>query len=288
MNTPRFSPQIRAHYDLGVEGDRLKHSTGKLEFHRTQELIARFLPPPPATVFDIGGATGVYAFPLASQGYRVHLVDPVPLQIDAAFTRSQNASHPLHGIVLGDARQLEAKDECADAVLLLGPLYHLTDREDRLQALREAHRILRPGGVILSAAISRFASNHDGLVRELFRDPAFLDIVEQDLATGVHENPTSNPHYFTTAYFHRPEEIRGELEEAGFENIGTIAVEGPAWFLKDFEERWADPERRTWLLDAIRRVESEPSLLGASAHLIGMGFRSSSRPTRERRAPDTP
>ena len=97
-------------------------------------------------------------------------------------------------------------------MLLLGPLYHLTERDDRLAAWREARRVLRPGGVVLAAAISRFASTLDGLRLGLFDDDAFAQIAERDLRDGQHRNPTGNPRYFTTTYFHRPEELRTEVK----------------------------------------------------------------------------
>jgi SAM-dependent methyltransferase len=103
-----------------------------------------------------------------------------------------------------------------DGVLLLGPLYHLTCRDDRLQALREAYRVVRPGGVIAAAAISRFASTYDGLLRGFLEDSRFEEIVERDVREGQHRNPTGRPEWFTTAYFHHPEELRDEVIEVGF------------------------------------------------------------------------
>jgi ubiquinone/menaquinone biosynthesis C-methylase UbiE len=81
-------------------------------------------------------------------------------------------------------------------------------------ALREARRILKPKGVLIAAAISRFASLIDGLARGFFCDSDFRKIVASDLATGQHRNPTSQTAYFTTAYFHRPEELAAEVREA--------------------------------------------------------------------------
>jgi SAM-dependent methyltransferase len=119
----------------------------------------------------------------------------------------------------GDARCLSAQSNSADAVLLLGPLYHLVERSDRLMALREARRILKPKGVLIAAAISRFASLIDGLARGFFRDSDFRKIVASDLATGQHRNPTNQTAYFTTAYFHHPEELAAEVREASFADI---------------------------------------------------------------------
>lgn len=78
---------------------------------------------------------------------------------------------------LGDARDLSGVTAGADAVLLLGPLYHLTEASDRASALADARRIVRPGGVVVAVGISRFASLMDGLKRRNLDDPVFRPIV---------------------------------------------------------------------------------------------------------------
>jgi len=169
---------------------------------------------------------------------------------------------------------LEFEDGIADAVLLLGPLYHLTDGRERNRALREAHRVLRPGGVLFAAAISRCASALDGLARDLLADRAFAAIVEQDLAHGEHRNTTGNWDYFTTAYFHRPDELSVEVASAGFACQAVFGLEGPGWILSDFDKRWADARLREDLLRIARALETEPSIVGLSAHLLAVGAKS--------------
>jgi ubiquinone/menaquinone biosynthesis C-methylase UbiE len=268
---PRSVPEIVPHYDLGVEEPRLSRGSGLLEFARTCDVIARYFPGPPAGVLDVGGGPGVYACWLARLGYRVHLVDAVALHAEQARKASQGQpDHPLAGVAVGDARRLEHADESVDAVLLLGPLYHLTERADRLTAWREARRVLRPGGVVLAAGISRFASTLDGLRGGMFDDPAFAAMAERDLRDGQHPNPTGDPRYFTTAYFHRPEELAAEAQEAGLRHETTLGVEGPGWLLADFEAWWSDARRRSRLLAVAQALESEPSMLGVSAHLLAV------------------
>ncbi len=264
-------PEIAPHYGAGLEELRLTQGPGLLEFARTCEVIDRCLPPPPADVLDVGGGPGAYACRLAGRGYAVRLVDAVPLHVEQARAASRlQPDFPLAAADLGDARRLDRPDATADAVLLLGPLYHLTERADRLAAWREARRVLRPGGVMLAAAISRFASTLDGLRGGFFDDPAFAAMAERDLRDGQHRNPTGDPRYFTTAYFHRPEELAAEARAAGLRHEATLGVEGPGWLLQDFEAWWADAARRERLLAAARALEAEPALLGVSAHLLAV------------------
>lgn len=263
-----FDSTIAEYYRQAPEERRLEQGAFLLEALRTRELIERHAPAAPATVLDIGGAAGAYALWLAEASYTVHLLDPVPRLVAEARLRSATHPRPLASCRVGDARTTKFPDASADVVLLLGPLYHLTAAQDRARALDEAARVLKPGGRLFAAAISRWTSALDGLARDLFQDPLFAAIVEQDVRDGQHRNPTGRLDYFTTAYFHRPEDLRAEVLAAGFLIDGLYGVEGPGWMLPDVAVRLADPRRRDDLLRVARTLESEPSLLGVSAHLL--------------------
>lgn len=268
-----LSDEALAYYEQGQEAQRLLQSQklGPLEFIRTQELLTRYLPAPPAVIFDVGGGSGIYACWIAQQGYEVHLVDVVPLHVEQARAASQaQLDCPLASVRLGDARQLDRADASVDVVLLMGPLYHLTDRGDRVTALREAYRILKPDGLIFAVGISRFASILGGLRRNHFDDPTFVKIVQQDLSDGQHRNPNNHPAYFTTAFFHHPEELREEIAEAGFSNEKLLAIQGLGAVLPNFEEHWSDTGRRERLLQAIRWLEAELSALGVTSHMMAI------------------
>jgi SAM-dependent methyltransferase len=271
--SPEFDPAIAEYYRDWAEESRLEQGAFLLESLRTRELIERHVPAPPATVLDIGGAAGAYALWLAGAGYTVHLLDAAPRLVAEAERRSATNSRPLASCRVGDARNTGFPDASADVVLLLGPLYHLTAAQDRARALDEAARVLKPGGLLFAAAISRWASTLDGLARDLFGDPAFAAIVEQDLRDGQHRNPTAKLDYFTTAYFHRPEDLRAEVLVAGFTLDGLYGIEGPGWMLPDIASRLADARRRADLLRVARTLESEPAVLGLSAHLLAVARR---------------
>jgi ubiquinone/menaquinone biosynthesis C-methylase UbiE len=265
--------EIEAHYLQSVEAQRLSGEWGELERVRTQAILARHLPAPPAAILDVGGAAGAYAFPLAEQGYQVHLIDPLDLHLDQARAYAAASRLMLASITRGEAGHLEFPASSADAVLFLGPLYHLVERSHRLQALQEARRVLKPGGVLFAASISRFASLIDGLARGFFQDAEFRKIVAADLISGLHRNATDKAAYFTTAYFHRPEDFLNEIAEAGFAGAKLLAIEGPVWSAAAFRQSWNDPEQRQKLLEFLALIESEPSLHGASAHVMAVAFR---------------
>lgn len=265
---------VVAFYARGGERDRFDVGAGALEFARTQILLSRFLPPSPAVVADIGGGPGRYAIWLAERGYSVHLVDAVPLHIDQAREAARTLTRgTLVSAEVGDARALSFPDESMDAVLVLGPLYHLVTQADRVQALAEGRRVCKSGGVILAAAISRFASVLDGLVNGYLEDPTFAAIAQRDRVDGQHRNPTGDRRYFTTAYFHYPSELAEEFALAGLVHEATLAIEGPGWLLGDLDARLADKKRRAMLLEIVAAIETEATLLGVSAHLLAVGRR---------------
>jgi SAM-dependent methyltransferase len=261
---PPDDPVVR-HYESIQEEERIARGFSQLELLRVQETLRRHLPSPPATVLDVGGATGVHAEWLARDGYQVRIIDIIPRHVDKA-----NADLAGLGVVaeVGDARGLRAADNSFDAVLVFGPLYHLTDRDDRITALREAGRVARPGGLVAVAAISRFASLFDGLARQFLFDPDFAEIVRRDLVTGQHRNPDERPYWWTTAFFHHPHQLEEEVAEAGLVTQELVGVEGLSVYLPQLADRWQSEGDRELILWAARAVESEPTLLGLSPHLL--------------------
>jgi SAM-dependent methyltransferase len=266
MEAMRDCPDERAmhdYYQRGEEAGRLDEPVGVLEFERTTELLLRRLPPPPAVVADIGGGPGRYATWLAGRGYRVRHRDAVSLHVEQLAA----AADPGIETAVGDARALDLADRSVDAVLLLGPLYHLIRRADRVRALAEARRVVRPGGPVFAAAISRWALRMDGVLRaELYRElPQILAEVDETERTG--RMAPLHPAAFC-GYAHRPAQLRREAAAAGLRVTGLVSVEGPASLLIDRGERMADPDSRRVVLDTARALERVPELLGIGPHLL--------------------
>jgi SAM-dependent methyltransferase len=255
------------HYANGREQVRLADGRGVLERDRTKSLVSRVLPPPPATVYDVGGGPGIYARWLADLGYDVTLIDPYPLHVEQA------AAEAARGVAFmaleGDARSLPAKDGSVDVVLLLGPLYHLIEHADRLLALAEARRVLRPGGVLAAAAITRHASLLESVFLGRLEDPGCQRVVDRAVATGHHEPRIKDG--FTRAYFHRPEELHDEVAAAGFGDVDMLGVEGPACWRPELIGRQAQPV--PWMFEVAEVCERDPLMIGMSAHLLALARR---------------
>lgn len=260
------------YYGNGQERDRLDRPKGTLELVRTKELIMRRLPKAPAVVADIGGGPGRYSLWLAQEGYRVEhrdLMDVHVTQLNQAA-----AAHPewdIHAFS-ADACALDLPTESVDAVLLLGPLYHLPERTARVQALKEARRVVRPGGPVFAAAISRWSPRLDAIVgQRLYReDPEMLEDI-----VAVEETGWMRPLFrgAFTGYTHRPEDLAEEIGESGLTLTSLDGIEGPGYLLSELAERMANLEDRAVLLESARALEAVPELLGLSPHLLATAVR---------------
>jgi ubiquinone/menaquinone biosynthesis C-methylase UbiE len=262
--------RVSRRYELFNEDDRLWRSgIGDLVRLRTWDIFNRYLPQS-GRVLDVGGGPGTHAAHLAESGYEVTLIDPVQSHIDAALLRAHEGQDWTIEVHRGDASGLPTPDESCDAVLLMGPLYHLIDADDRMRALREAHRVIRPGGVILAEVICRHSWVLSATMKNLLDDAAIWNIFTKNIETGLSQDPDTAADGAFWAHFHNPDELRYELGKANFDQIELLAVEGFGWLLGDLDQRMRKPEL---LLQAIRLTESEPSMLGCSAHVMGVAIR---------------
>ncbi|MFF5334144.1 class I SAM-dependent methyltransferase [Streptomyces sp. NPDC013181] len=246
------------------EDARLRTSAdGRMELVRTQELLRRFLPPVPARVLDVGGGTGIHAEWLTRDGYDVTLVDPVPRHVEAAAA--------VCSATVGDPRALAEPDVSFDAVLLLGPLYHLPDPRDRQRALLEACRVARPGGLVAAAANNRYASLFEHVTYAHLHTDRICASVSKILESAIYDGIRG----FTLSYFHRAEELVAELTDSGLEDVQVFGIEGPAWSLVKAAEQQPGEGPTDDLIasamEAARMAEPYPELLAANSHLLAVG-----------------
>jgi ubiquinone/menaquinone biosynthesis C-methylase UbiE len=264
-----ISKDIADFYTATSEEGRLQLGLGPLEFERNQDLIGRFLPKK-GVIVDVGGGPGIYAEWLAGMGYEVHLVDPVEKHIKQANKRSKQGKKPFKAI-LGEAQKLDLPDNFVDVVVMHGPLYHLQQKAERVKALSEAKRVLKSGGILLGFAINHSASTIVSFVNGTIHMPEILKMCREELTTGLHHSPQNIPGIFTTAFFHRPKQLRDELEEAGFAYIKTFAVEGMIWLDKNYFETRGDEQKKAAMMELLKLTESDPELLALSPHMMIAG-----------------
>jgi len=259
----KLDPALEQYYAEGNEQERL--SSNRLEKDRTLQILRKLLPSTPATILDIGGAAGTYAFLLAEMGHQVHLIDPIALHIQQAKETSKNSKFKLASYSVGDARHLEQNNSSVDVVLLLGPLYYLTKEEDRHKALQEAYRVLKPGGILFAAGITRFASFMDAMHKKVVALKS--QVIEHEFKTGIHKKIVEG---FSFAYLHHPHELKEEIQNNGFENVTIRAIEGPVWDKRSIEALAQDQEEWEKVLMFIEHIETEETILGASAHIMAV------------------
>lgn len=270
MIAMEIESRVARRYDLTDEEGRLwTPGLGDLVRLRTWDIFDRFLPAM-GRIIDVGGGPGAHAAYLAERGYEVALLDPVEKHVELAKGRARASSEWTFEAMLGEARQLPFDDESCDVVLLMGPMYHLVEAQDRKLALQEARRVLRPGGRILAEVISRYAWVLDASMEGLLDEPGVFDNFLVNIKSGLSQDPAKFTEGEFWAYLHLPEEIHSELSLSGFSDVDLLAIEAFAWLLSDLEQRMKTPEA---LLRAIRLTEAEPSMIGCSAHIMAVGVK---------------
>ena len=262
---PVIDPAMARHYASGAELGRLEQ-VNALEFERSKVLLSEHLPAA-GRVIDVGGGPGTYAAWLAELGYEVDLIDPIPLHVQQALARGRSGAS--FRAQVGDARALPFDSAVADAVVMMGPLFHLTDPADRHRALAECRRVLRPGGTLLASAMGRFFLFYKGVAANVVRDPEARARLVSITSTGI--RPSSEPPF--PAYAHRPEDLEREVTSAGFAHVRVRAIEGIFNLLGDLPYRMGDPPSRQALLELLGAFEDDPSVTGVSGHLMATAKR---------------
>ena len=263
--------EIYEFYNNGAEIDRLEYGLGAVEFYRSKEIISDYITKR-SVIYDIGGGIGKYSEWLAENGHIVTLIELAPAAVEYA---KKNMKTPYKAEV-GDARNIDKPDESADVVLLMGPMYHLQDRSEREKALGEAHRVLKKGGLLIAAGISKYSTatwalSTYGRDNDFLDDDEYMGMIKHEIIYGEHNRPEKYPFFIANAYFHHVDDMESELKDSGFVVSDTLAVGGSVWITPTLDEKWNDVIGRKRLLELIRLTEYERTVIGMSLHFLTVG-----------------
>ncbi|MBE6936214.1 MAG: class I SAM-dependent methyltransferase [Ruminococcaceae bacterium] len=272
---------VLAGYNAGIERNRLRTGIGILEWERSKEILLEHLPQPPAVIYDIGGAYGEYAWWLASLGYEVHLFDLSETNICmSAELASEYPGITLAAAEVCDARRVPRPDRSADAILLMGPLYSITEYDERILAIQESHRLLKKDGLLFSAALTpysilipRIVTYHmDDEIRSTQLDqPAVLSAIRRALSDGCWENPgRSLTKGLGSSHLHTARALREELSQGGFRTASVHGVMGGAWLAPNLDALLEKETGKALLLETIRMLDQHEEIIGLSGHLLAV------------------
>ena len=260
---------IQEFYDKGVEQEVGRLERHQLERDITWRYLEKYLPPE-GSILDVGAAAGVYAIPLAKRGYSVTAVDLSPRLME--ICQQKAVDEGLEASItcfVADARDLAGvPGKNFDAVLMMGPLYHLVEKKDRIMALREAWEKLKPGGVIFSAFASRY-----GIWGDVIRKLPHLIERQADIASILTKGRDADIEYWEgkfRAYFAEVSEITPLYEQVGFITLTLAGLEPAA---DDESYNKLEGERRRQWLDLLFSISTEESIIGASRHLLYIGMK---------------
>ena len=259
---------IAAYYNTDPQREHNRLARNQLEYDLTWRYLHQYLPPQ-GSILEIGAATGRYTLELAKRGYTVTAVDLSATLIEECRRRiAAEGVEKRVRLVVADARDLSKITETAfDAVLLMGPLYHLVEEADRKVALKEAFNRLRIGGIIFSSFLSRF-----GILGDLIRNvPGWIEDqaeVRSLLASG--KRPDDYPRGGFRGYSAKVSEIAPLLEGIGFKTITVVGIEPAISADDESYNKLRGKQRQLWL-DLLKEIGAERSIIGASRHLLYIG-----------------
>jgi SAM-dependent methyltransferase len=255
-------------YGFDYEATRLERNS-IVEYAITARYLDRYIADS-TVVADVGVGVGHYSERLARRGCHLHLVDVSQRLLDATVSRLREAglADQIASVHFASATEMSAlSDGGCDAVVLLGPLYHLGDAGERCQAVREAARILRPGGLIFAAGINRITYLwdilHDAPDSIASRAAFFNRYMQDGNFDPALEGFPPTVHMATAA------EFQGELNTA-FAQVVFAGTESFAGKLGSQFLGASAASQVVWL-DLVEQTGTTPEGLGITDHFLYIG-----------------
>ena len=268
--------RVRRFYEISAqrEWERLEHPTqGALEFAINKAWIKKFLPGSGSRILDIGGGPGRYSIWLAAQGYCVTLGDLSPDLLAIAREKAGEQEVELEQLVEANAVDLSIfTDNSFDAVLCLGPMYHLLEESDRQAVAGELIRVLKPGGHAFVAFLNHLQALRAAVNQDIpFFTPYTFDIVKRWHYDHVMDFPVAG--IFSPAWVVHPRDVPPLMERRGFRTVELVSSQSLAGdvqaHLALFAER--QPELYKWVLDELVELANDPTIIGSAWHLLYIG-----------------
>ncbi|MDG3087760.1 class I SAM-dependent methyltransferase [Vibrio hannami] len=254
--------ELIAQYTGADEDSRLtRQYIAQLEYDTTMHALAKYLKPG-NKVCELGAATGRYSLKFADMGCDVTAVELAPEQVDIFAEKAADQNLKVK-LFQGNACSVPfIEDSSQDLCVILGPLYHLQSIEERNQVMQEAKRILKPGGSVAIAYISRYFVA--GLFAQKFPELITPQVMSKLLETGLVSDPKADS-FFRVGYFSSPSEIEQLIRENGFNPLRHLATDGFSRYIATGVNQFTPKQYNTWLQSHLKTCD-EPSLLGSSNH----------------------
>jgi len=264
--------RVRKSYESNVEKEWARLERHRTEFALTARALEKFMQPA-SCVLDSGSGPGRYSLLLAALGHKVTLLDISQENLKFAQAKAQEQGVRFKECVCASATDMSMfEDESFDAVLLMGPLYHLLDASDRSRCLRETRRILRRGGLVFATFLICYASLRDAAKYNPEWLVDYSDDAKRILEGGIYtfegrENPP-----FTDFWSVHPSKAADIMEEAGFETQTLLAQEGLVSLIDEKVNLLQGEAWEAWV-DLNYRCAQDPTIHGAAEHLLYVGRR---------------
>ena len=264
--------RVREYYKNFDENNRLiNDNSGKLEYEMTMKSLNKYLPKT-GVILDLGGATGVYSFPLAKKGYKVYLADLSPKLIEQAKDKVENEKEDnIVSCDVVNAIDLSIyNDEQFDAVLLFGPLYHLLEEEERNKCIKEVNRVLKTGGIVLASFIP-YLSGSIAIIDRYIRHPEQVNTknLKETFNSGKFNNYAKKG--FQEGYYPPSKEIEKLFKKNNFEQVALFSIRGFGYEKEDQLYKIDDKDMFNEIINLIEQTSSFPEIIEMCGHAMFIG-----------------